>query len=339
MVAKSRGKSGSSDANAPADWIENELRETKARLHKVESELAQALKQTYGLEAEMRKLMETLAVAGSVESALGSFREEVRQLREQASRLQDRQSAITARVEQVVTQRQSETGRDRQEFGLAVKQIETLNRVIEQNDGRMKALEEAARHLEEEVAGGRLANQSIERAMEELNTRAARTHEATLRLDHESARFAAELGRLEQTNEALTDRLGAFLEQLRRALERMDKLEALSTFADETRESLQRASVEREQMVQRVAQMEHLAGQLAEASAEFGQTLAKLEQRSQAQGVEMLAQAGSLQDLTDQTKASIKKIYTTLLRQGRRRSEALNNEIKDLTQGEIHAND
>ena len=122
------------------------------------------------------------------------------------------------------------------------------------------------------------------------------SHEATLRLDHESARFAGELGRLEQTNEALTDRLGAFLEQLRCAFERMDKLEALGTFADETRESLQRASVEREQMVQRVAAMEHLASQLAEASAEFGQTLAKLEQRSQAQGVEMLAQAGSPPD-------------------------------------------
>ena len=78
---------------------------------------------------------------------------------------------------------------------------------------------------------------------------------------------------------------------------------------------------------------------MAEATAEFGQTLAKLDQRSQAQGVEILSQAGSLQDLTDQTKASIKKIYTTLLRQGRRRSEALNNEIKDLTQGEIHSND
>ncbi len=119
----------------------------------------------------------------------------------------------------------------------------------------------------------------------------------------------------------------------------MDKLETLSTFADETREGMQRAAAERDSIVQKVAHMEHLCSQLAEASAEFGQTLAKLEQRSQAQGAEILAQAGGLQDLTDQTKASIKKIYTTLLRQGRRRSEALNNEIKDLTQGEVHAND
>ena len=338
MVARSRGKPGS-DGGAPADWIENELRETKARLHKVESELAQALKQTYGLEAEMRKLMETLAVSGSVEAALGAFREEVRQLREQASRLEDRQSAVTTRVEQVVSQRQSQTGRDRQEVGLAVKRIEAINRAIEQNDGRMKALEEAARHLEEEVAGTRLANQSIERLIDELNTRTARTHEATLRLDHESGRFGGEIEKLEKSDEALTDRLAAFLEQLRRALDRMDKLEALGTFADETRESLQRAAVEREQLVHKVAQMEHLAGQLAEDTNEFAQTLARLDQRSQAQAVEMLSQAGNLQDLIDQTKGSFKKIYQVLLRQGRRRSEALNQEVKELTQGEIHASD
>ena len=338
MVTRSRGKSGS-DGGSPSDWIENELRETKGRLHKVESELAQALKQTYGLEGEVRKLMETLAVSGSVEAALRAFREEVRQLREQASRLEDRQSAVTTRLEQVVSQRQSHTGRDRQEVALAIKQIEAINRAIEQSDGRMKALEETARHLDEEVSGTRLTNQSIERLIDELNTRTARTHEATLRLDHESSRSGGEIEKLEKSDEALTGRLAAFLEQLRRAFERMDKLEALGAFADETRESLQRAAVEREQLAHKVAQMEHLAGELTEASNEFAQTLARLDQRSQAQAVEVLSQAGNLQDLTDQTRGSLKKIYQLLLRQGRRRSEALNQEVKELTQGEIHAND
>src|SRR6185295_8794639 len=97
MVTGSRGK----NENA-ADWLENELRETKGRLHKVEAELAQALKQTYGLEAEMRKLMESLAVAGSMEAMVASVREEVRGMREQVSRLSDRQAAVTTRMDQVL---------------------------------------------------------------------------------------------------------------------------------------------------------------------------------------------------------------------------------------------
>ena len=85
MVSKQRPKSESTPGTA--ECVDGELRETKARLHKIESDLAQSLKQTYGLEAEVRKLMEALAVSGSVEAALQAFREEVRQLRGQVGRV------------------------------------------------------------------------------------------------------------------------------------------------------------------------------------------------------------------------------------------------------------
>lgn len=338
MVAKSRGKTGSG-GDGPADWIENELRETKARLHKVESELAQALKQTYGLEGEMRKLLESLAVAGSVEATVGAMREEVRQLREQMSRLHDRQGSVQGRVDQVITQRQSEHGRDRHEVASAVKQMEALHRILEQGEARTKLIEESLRHVEEAVAGMRLTDQSIDRAIEEITTRAARTHEATLRLDQESSRFAGEIARLGQTDDALTERIAAYTDQLRRAFERLDKLDSLATFADGVRESLQRASNEREQLAAKVAGVEHIASQLVETSAEFTISLAKLDQRSQNQAAEVMAQAGNLADLTDETKAATKKMYQMLLRQRRRRSEALNQEIKELTAGEVHASD
>jgi len=338
VVAKSRGKTGAGGDGA-ADWIESELRETKARLHKVESELAQALKQTYGLEGEMRKLLESLAVAGSVETSVGAVREEVRQLREQIGRLHDRQGAVQTRVDQVITQRQAEHGRDRHEVNAAVKQIEAIHRAIEQNDGRAKVIDETMRKVDEEVAGMRLTNQSIDRAMEEMTARASRTHEATLRLEQEASRVAAELVRQEKTEDALTERVAAYLDQLRRAFERLDKLESLTTFADEVRESLQHATNQREQLGAKVAAVEHVASQLVETTAEFGILLAKLDQRTQNQAAEVMAQAGNLADLTDQTKLATKKMYQMLLRQRRRRSEALNQEIKELTAGEVHAND
>jgi hypothetical protein len=49
--------------------------------------------------------------------------------------------------------------------------------------------------------------------------------------------------------------------------------------------------------------------------------------------------AARLEDLTDQTKQSLKRVYQTFLRQRRRANEALNQEIKELTKGELHATD
>ena len=46
------------EPDSPVDWLENELRETKARLHKVEGELEQALKQVWSMETDVKRLTE-----------------------------------------------------------------------------------------------------------------------------------------------------------------------------------------------------------------------------------------------------------------------------------------
>lgn len=337
MVSKQRPKSESTPGTA--EWVDGELRETKARLHKIESDLAQSLKQTYGLEAEVRKLMEALAVSGSVEAALQAFREEVRQLRGQVGRVEDRQSSITSRVETVINQRQAESSRGQQDLALMTKQLEASSRVIEQFDARVKTLEEIARHVEEEVAGARLQNAAIDRMMEENTSRTARTHEATLRLDQDFSRFAGGIEELKKSDENLSERLAAFVEQVRRSTERLDKLETLTAFAEETSEAMQKADYDRDQLTQRIAHVERLIGEIAQSTGEFAQSLGRLDQRSSTQLSELTALAGRLQDLTDQTKAGLKKLYQVLLRQRRRKSEALNQEIKELTAGELHAND
>ena len=45
-----------------------------------------------------------------------------------------------------------------------------------------------------------------------------------------------------------------------------------------------------------------------------------------------MSQATQLADLTDQVKAGLKKVYSILLRQRRRATEAMSQEIKELTQ-------
>ncbi len=335
MAAKAKAQEPAS----PIEWLEKELREAKARLHKVEGELDQALKQVWSLDADVHKMADGLSVAGSVAAALQGFREEVRQLRDQTGRLQDRQSALAARMEQITGLRQTETTRERQEFGALVKQIEGLGRTIGQYDGRMKALEEVARHVEEEVAGSRLSGQGIERALGEVSTRSGRAYEATLRLDQEVSRYAGEFERLQRDDEGLTEKLALLMEQLHRTLERLDKLEGLSAFPEEARELLQRGAFEREQLTTRLGQVERLSTEVSERLAEFVQGIARLDQRTQSQAGELLALAGQLQDLGDQIKTGTKRFYQTMLRQRRRQAETINQEIKELAQGELHSTD
>ena len=52
MAVKTRDQ----EPEGPVEWLENELRDTKARLHKVEGELEQALKQLWSMEADVRRL-------------------------------------------------------------------------------------------------------------------------------------------------------------------------------------------------------------------------------------------------------------------------------------------
>jgi len=338
VVTKSSRQAPASGENT-VEWLENELRETKARLHKVESELAQSLKQTYTLDADLRKLMESLNVSGSVETAVQNFREEIRQVRDALSRMQDRQAGISARMEQIQNQRQAELGRDRQDLGVAIRQVEAMAKIIEGYDGRVKALEDVVRQVEEEVAGNRASKQAIERTIDEMNTRSGYMHEATLRLEQESSRASAAIDKLDKTAESQTDRMRLFLEQLRRVLERLDKVESLNEFRDEAREQLQKAAYEREQLVQRVGIVERLANDIADRADEMAQTLARVDQKSQQNTGEVLFMTQQVQDMAEQTKANLKKVYQLLLRQRRRASEAMNQEIKELTHGELHAGD
>ena len=137
MVARAKGK----EAEAPARWLDEQLRDTKARLHKVEGELDQALKVVWSLEADVKKLMGMLTSSGSVSSTVQGMREELRQLHDHMGRIQDRQAALANNVEEMGRRRQVEGGRGRPELGVLAKQTDVLERNLDHLDGRLKAIE------------------------------------------------------------------------------------------------------------------------------------------------------------------------------------------------------
>lgn len=321
------------------DWLDAELREAKARLHKLEGELDQALKHVWAMDADLRKLTEALAASGSVAATLVTLREEVRQLHDQSGRLQDRQAALGNRMEELVRSSQAAAARDRNELAAISKQVEALGRAIGQYESRMQAMEDVARHLEEEIAGVRLASQGIERAQEEMATRVARLHETSVRLEQEAGRVAAEVEKLKKVDEELLDHLRLQAEQSRRLSERLDKVEPILAFPDEAREALHRAALEREQLTQRLAVMERLAADISEQAKEFTQTAARLDQRHQHLTAQVMQVTGQLQEVAEQTSGQTKRIFQVLVRQRKRQADTIVQEIKELSHGELHAGD
>jgi len=327
------------EPESPVEWLENELRETKARLHKVEGELEQALKQVWSMDAGVKKLTEASSSSGSASATLVAVREDIRQLHGQMGKLQDRQTALANKTDEVLRQRQTETSRDRQELGELSRQVVSLIKNIEHYETRAQAIEEAARRAEETVAGVRLTDQSLERQMEEVSTRTGRAHEATLRIEQDLARIGPEIEKLTKVDDAQTERLQVMQEQVRRLGERIDKLESISAFPEEARELLQRASYEREQLSQRILLVERLSSEVTERLQEFLQSVARLDQRSQTQAAELVAVSGELNEVADYTKSQLKRVLQILLRQRRRQHEALGQEIKELSQGEVQGGD
>ena len=330
MVAKPKGQ----QPEGLSEWLENELRDTKARLHKVEGELEQALKHSWSLESEIRKIHEAMNVSGSAVSQLSAMREELRQLRDQVSKVHDRQAAIANRTEEVIRQRQADSGRGKQDVSTLSKQIEAVARGVGQYEDRMKSLEEIVRRAEDSASGARLGAQALERQFEEVALRGQRSLEAAARLEQDVARLTGDTDALTKVDADLDDKIKLILEGTRRVAERLDKMDDIINFPAEARELIQRANSERDQLAQRIALAEKLGGELTEELQKLTHHIAKIDQRQQVQNAQVMDLTGRVQETSEQLQAQVKRVFQLFLRKRRRQMDTLAQEIKELGQGE-----
>jgi len=333
VVAKPKGQ----PPEGLSEWLENELRDTKARLHKVEGELEQTLKHAWTLESEIRKIHEAMNVSGSAVSQLSAMREELRQVRDQLSKAQDRQAALSNRTEEIVRQRQADSGRDKQDISTLAKQIEGVGRGVGQFEDRIKSLEEGVRRSEDSAAAARLGTQAVERQFEDVAVRGQRSLEAAVRLEQDVARLTGDTDTLRKVDAELDDKVKLILEGTRRVAERLDKMDGVVNFPAEARELIQRAGSERDQLAQRIALAEKLGGELAEELQKLTHHVAKIDQRQQVQNAQVMDLTGRVQETSEQLRAQVKRVFQLFLRQRRRQMDTLAQEIKELGQGESPA--
>lgn len=326
-------------AESRLQWLDEELRQAKAALHKVEHELEQALNQIWNLDSGLRKLQEGIGDAGGVSAALPGIHEDIRELRSQVDRLQDRQNEVAGRGEEMGRQQQSEIHRERQERAVLLTQAETAARSVGQFESRLQRLEESLRHVEEAVAETRLSQQSLGRDIEDVTNRAARNLETALRLEHQIDSIAGDIEALHKRDGELEEKVSLEEEKLRHQAERVDKFEAHLSLALEMKEQLDRARFERQQIGERLGKLENAADGLLERTAEFVQGLARLDQRTQGQAARLLEIAEEMRQQRETVFDQLKRMVRTTERQRRRQAEALAQEIKELSRSEFNSDE
>jgi chromosome segregation ATPase len=339
VVSRPQPREQPGGSEAGSQWVEDQLQEATARIHKLENELEQALKHIWSVDADIRTLTEAVSSSGAASVAVDKLREDLRQLSERMSRIQDRQAELGDRVEKTQRERRSEAGRDRQELGALAKQLEAVERGVAKYEARFQATEEALRHAEEAMSGIRLAGEGVERSVKEMMTKVERGDEAANRISEDVARQASHLERLEKEDAGFKEQARLIGEKVKRLAEQLDQLEQLKDFQKEVRDLFTRAAHEREQISQRVNVADKLSSEASDLAKALQQAVALTEQRSHNQGAQLTEISKQLQELEEQTVSELRKLMKVTLRQRRRQLEALSQEIKELTQGEPKSED
>ncbi len=323
-------------AESQVEWLEEELRQAKAQLHKVEHQLEQLLNQVWNLEGNLRRVEETINSAGAAGAALPGLQEELRQVKDQITRLHDRHTAFANRAEEVGRQRQAELERERQERAALIKQVENLAKGVGQYDSRIQAVEDSGHHLDEEVGNLRLAHKNLGRDLEELTSRAARNLEAALRVEQELSRLAGDQDSLHQQGLAASERVNLLLAQLQRDEGRLEKLESYLDLPQEIKDQMNRGRFEREQMAERLTALERSTGELLDQTREFMEGIARLQVRSDHHGSALLAMTEELRQHRQAVADQLKRLARIMERQRRRQAESLAEEIKELSRSEFN---
>ena len=325
--------------DSSSQWSDEQLQDGKARLHKLENELDQVLKHIWSVDADVRTLTEAVSSSANAAVLVEKLREDLRQLGDGLERQHDRQNELANRLEESSRQHRAEVGRDRQEFSALARQAEAAERSVQQYDARIQALEEVLRHNEEEIAGAKLFEQGVERSLSDIGTKAEKNDETTNRISDETTHLAGLVEKLEQEDARVHERMALMQEQIRRLLERAEKLEDIAEFPKEAKELLERAAFERDQLSQRINIIDKLTDEATERVRTLTQAVALIEQRSHNQVAQLTEVATQLQELEEQTTAGLRKIVKVTLRQRRRQVEALSQEIRELSQGEPKTED
>jgi len=313
-------------------WLEEEVRQAKALVHKLQQQVEQTTNQAWVLSQGLQKAEDVLAAVSAQLVALPQVQDEVRQLKEQVGRLHERFLASQGRMEETVRQQQTAMEREREERSASLRRFEGIEKLTQSYEGRVLAMEEGQRRIRDDIALLQKRAVDLDKGLDEVAGKVARHGEAVKRLEQESGRVHAELDALAKQDSALSERLGLYGEQARRTEEQLAAVSADRVVRQEFADAQTHSRGEQQRLSERLKALEQTLDEMRQRAEDQGRALELAESKAATQMERVTLFQQQIRDHRQQVGEFLRKLTQFEERQKRRQLASLEQELKEIKQ-------
>jgi hypothetical protein len=316
-------------------WLEEELRQAKSHLHKLQQQVEQAQNQIWNLAESVRKVEDVFSAHASHLTAFPHLQDEVRQTKEQLGRLQERALANQSRLEEAIRQQQGAVDRERGERSGSVRRLEAVEKLAQSYEGRVLAVEEAGRRLRDDASLLEKRLEAANKGVEEVATKTARHGEAVKRLEEETRRLHTETDALLKQDSILAERVQLLVEQVRRLGEQVTIVSEDHVVHQELADVQEHWHTDGQRLDERLKALEQALGEQQQRAEDQARARELLESKDQTQMERLAAFQQQIREQRQQVADYLRKLSQFQERQKRRQLAALEQELKEMKQRDL----
>jgi chromosome segregation ATPase len=316
-------------------WLEEEVRQAKALVHKLQQQVEQTTNQAWVLSQGLQKAEDVLAAVSAQLVALPQVQDEVRQLKEQVGRLHERFLASQGRMEETVRQQQTAMEREREERSASLRRFEGIEKLTQSYEGRVLAMEEGQRRVRDDIALLQKRAVELDKGLDEVAGKVARHGEAVKRLEQESGRVHAELDALAKQDSALSERVGLYGEQARRTEEQVGVIGADRVVRQEFADAQTHSRGEQQRLSERLKALEQTLDEMRQRAEDQSRALELAESKAATQMERVTLFQQQIRDHRQQVGEFVRKLTQFEERQKRRQLASLEQELKEIKQRDL----
>jgi len=326
-----RTEEAASSAGA-VTWLEEELRQAKLNLHKMQQQVDQAQNQIWNLVESVRKVEDLFSAHAAHLTAFPHLQDEVRQTKEQLGRLQERALANQSRLEEAIRQQQAAVERERGERSGSVRRVEAVEKLAQSYEGRVLAVEEGGRRFRDDVSLLEKRLEAANKGVEEVATKTARHGEAVKRLEETTRRLHTETDALIKQDSILAERVQLFVEQMRRLGEQVAILGEDHVVHQELADIQENWHTDGQRLDERLKALEQALGEQHQRAEDQARVLELLGSKDRTQVERLAAFQQQIREQRQQVVEYLRKLSQFQERQKRRQLAALEQELKEMKQ-------
>lgn len=321
------------------EWLENELRETKANLARLQQQADQTGAQLWDVQQRLRSVEGTIIDFTSQLASLVQIHEEVRHVREQIGRIVETQDARQRQAEEMMRIRQEEVDRLRQESGDVARRAEDLERQFSEHEERFPLLEETIRRMLDQLQRIPPQIDELGRRLSDQEGRNARNLDLIKHIESGLNRMDGELANLRRQDEVVSERVQVYAAQVRRLEESLSKVEEDQTEHRQIYERIEMGRLDRQRMDERLIDLEERARRQQDELADLSRSLGVLDGRDRLYEERLTTMQQQLAQFRQQVKEHLNRLSQFQENEKRRRMSQIEQDIREIRQYGLRFNE